>query len=103
MLTATVVLLLVTAVGCVASWRGSLSWSIPAGFGMAASVTAVAASWQYFPQLVCLLWTVALAASLVAALLRQDKPFQAFYVTWGLLTAVIVAAVVVYHVAYIIG
>ena len=103
MLTATVVLLLVTAVGCVASWRGSLSWAIPAGFGMAASVTAVAASWQYFPHLVCLLWTVALAASLVAALLRQDKPFRAFYTTWGALTAVIVAAVVVYHVAYIIG
>lgn len=103
MLTATVVLLLVTAVGCIASWRGSLSWSIPAGFGMGASATAVAASWQHFPQLVCLLWTVAFAASLAAALLRKDKPFQAFYITWGLLTAVIVAAVVVYHVAYIIG
>lgn len=103
MLTATVVLLLVTAVGCVASWRGSLSWSIPAGFGMVASVTAVAAAWQYFPQLVCLLWTVSLAASLAAALLRQDKPFQAFYATWGSLTAVIVAAVVVYYLAYIIG
>lgn len=103
MLTATVVLLLVTAVGCVASWRGSLSWAIPAGFGMAASVTSVAASWQYFPQLVCLLWTVALAASLVVALIRKDKPFQAFYATWGSLTAVIVAAVVVYYLAYIIG
>lgn len=103
MLTTTVVLLLVTAVGCIASWRGSLSWSIPAGFGMAASVTAVAASWQYFPQLVCLLWTAALAASLVVALIRKDKPFQAFYATWGSLTAVIALAVAVYCLAYIIG
>lgn len=103
MLTATVVLLLVTAVGCIASWRGSLSWSIPAEVGMATSVTAVAAAWQSLPQLVCLLWTVALAASLVVALIRKDKPFQAFYATWGSLTAVIALAVGVYYMAYIIG